>query len=399
MTTPSLYQETGLDVAVYKPTIVPATPSYTPAGSLIEDQIGARMHAYTHTIKAIGGFWGATIGILGDQLYVENWLTRIGHHVDVHNAALDTVWQGFIDKISVNIGPLSVVIGPFSGIANYVWLVYSTVDVTGSETAVGHRTSTAAYQNTASQNRYGFKYKILSSGGVTPDKAADMVQTFLEENRNPKTSQAYSGSGIGSASVTLDCLGYVHWLKYYIYNSVTTGTWVDVKDQIEDVMGADPNGLFSINYDNIESNAVTGIKRYDNDDKSGWDVIKGAVAIGDGTDYKRWLFGVYEDFVAYYNKIPSTIEYWQTLSDQDRQVRTMTGQEWVRPWNVRPGKLLQYTDFLVGETELTDVEDDLRVEFLEEVTYTAPWQISHRGGNMETLSQKMAALGLAGIGA
>lgn len=395
--TESLYKATGLNISVYEPTIVPATPSYMPAGRLVDDQIAMLAHAYTQTIKAIGGYWGATIDILGDQLYVENWIKRLGYHVEVYGPALDKIWEGFIDKISLNIGPLSVTIGPFSGIANYVWLVYSTVDLTGSETAVGHRTSTAVYQDSDSQDTYGFKYKVLSSGGVTPDKAADMVQTFLEENRNPKTSQAFSGGTAGGASVTLDCLGYVHFLKYFIYNSTTTGIWTDVKDQIEDILGTDVNGLFSTNYDNIDSNPVTGVKRWDNDDKDAWSVIKGVVAIGDGTDFKRWLFGIYNDFVAYYDKIPSSIEYQQALSDPAQQVYDM-GTAHIMPWNVRPGKMLQYTDFLIGEPESSDVEDDLRVEFIEEVTYTAPWQISHRGGNMETLSQKMAALGLAGIG-
>jgi hypothetical protein len=396
--TESFAEQTGLSIAVYEPSIDPSIPSYTPQGNMIEDDIASYAQAYSHTIKAIGGFWDATINLVGSQLHVESWIERLGYHIDATTPALDLAWAGFIDKVSINIGPLSVTIGPFGGIANYVWLVYSTVDVTGSETAVGHRASTSIYQDTTSQNRYGFKYKVLSSGGVTPDAAADMVQTFLEENRNPKTSQAFSGGAAGGASVTLDCLGYVHFLKHFIYNSVTTGTWTDVKDQIEDVLGADPNGLFSTNYDNIDSNTVTGIKRYDNDDRTAWDVIKGAVAIGDGTDHKRWLFGIYDDYIAHYSKIPSTLEYQQALSDPSQQVYGMHAEH-IKPWNVRPGKLLQYTDFLVGESDASTLEDDLRIEFIEEVTYTAPWQISHRGGNMETLSQKMAALGLAGIGA
>jgi hypothetical protein len=79
-------------------------------------------------------------------------------------------------------------------------------------------------------------------------------------------------------------------------------------------------------------------------------------------------------------------------------VETLQGLE-VKPWNVLPGKWLEYTDFLIGGTTPTNFREDSRIEFIEQVTYTMPWGLTHSGNKVGTLNQALAKLGLAGASA
>ena len=57
-----------------------------------------------------------------------------------------------------------------------------------------------------------------------------------------------------------------------------------------------------------------------------------------------------------------------------------------------------FTDFLPGMVAPTDLYEDPRAMFIEGVTFAAPGDLSVRGGNLETLPQVLAQLGLSGVG-
>jgi len=64
---------------------------------------------------------------------------------------------------------------------------------------------------------------------------------------------------------------------------------------------------------------------------------------------------------------------------------------------VQPGKWLLYPGFLVGRTTPAALRQDTRVEFVERVTFTAPYGVSHSGSKVATLPQRLARLGLGGM--
>ena len=106
---------------------------------------------------------------------------------------------------------------------------------------------------------------------------------------------------------------------------------------------------------------------------------------------------MYSSLRAKFVAIPDIVEYEALLSDPKLRVNLVGGAE-VYPWNVLPGKWLMYTDFLPGYVAPTTLREDPRIEFIESVTFTAPDGVMVRGGNLETLPQVLAQLGLSGVG-
>ncbi len=127
-----------------------------------------------------------------------------------------------------------------------------------------------------------------------------------------------------------------------------------------------------------------------------WSIIKEIVARGDAL-HNRWLFGVYGDLAGRYEAAPTEVEYVQRLSDPKVRVETPSGSE-VYPWNVLPGKWLQFPDFLIGKAQPADLREDPRMMFVEGVTYRAPYGLELRGGDVDRLSQILGQMGLAGAG-
>jgi hypothetical protein len=278
-----------------------------------------------------------------------------------------------------------------------VHIIYSTIDPTNN-TVIGTRAKTTATNDTTSQALYGILQKVLSVGGSVPADAAKIQATYLKENANPETSRSLnlgSEGGQSGVTITIDCLGYYHWLKTYVYNqTVTTGT-INASAKIIAIIAAQLNSIISSTV-NITSNTVQ-VPAFENDDYIAHNILQDVVNRGDSSD-NRWLFGVYQDRKAYYNVMPTNIEYILHLMDSAQKVESNIGAE-IYPWNILPGKWLMFPDFLIGRTAETNPRYDPRCMFIEDVTYTMPWGLQLNGGKTTTLMQKLAKLGLAGVGA
>lgn len=392
-TTPSLYETTGLDIELYKPAIVAGT-SYTPESYPLEGNLAERVTAYSHVIQAFGGYWSAmfALNILFED--IGTWLTRLGSHLIVFDSYGLPVWVGFVNQITITAGGLSITVGPLSSVGNRVQVVYSTVDTSTDPPTIGVRARTAVANNTAAQDRYGIIVKTLSTGGSTTVSAEQIRDTWLAENALPITAPQYMGEVASPVSVSVECLGYIHWLKFYPYNQTTNTGTANASTKIQNVLAADLNGLFSTSYFYIETNTLQ-VKRWEDSDSTAFSVIQGIVAMGDANS-NRYLFGVYDDQVAYYEQAPTELEYEKGLSDRDQRVRLRGGLP-IAPWNVRPGKWLFYTDFDTKEVIDDPNRDDYRFEFIESVTYTAPYGLQHYGGKLDNLPQILARLGLGGL--
>lgn len=365
-----------------------------------------RLHAdtgllgYTHSLQAFGGFWTANLTIAADLARVEDWLLRLGWHVVTYDNTLSVVWEGFVNKITVQAGNRTVNLGPLTAIVNRAYLVYSTVDTSVTPPIVGMRTRTSTINNTDSQALYGIRYRALSTGGVPEALAAQIVNRFLAERAWPKVSGNLASDAAGSMSVSVECLGYVHLLDYPYNYTANTGT-INLSDaagtgKLQVVLNACPNsGLFSSNWIRTVNN-TTAVRRYENDDRQAINILKELTAIGDGS-YNRYIFGIYAGRQAVYNAAPTDVAYYRRLSDPSGRFTTPTGQT-VAPWNVQPGQWLFYPDWNVGHSESSSRRHDSWYEFLESVVYTAPASVQTTGGDVDKLPQLLAQLGLSGIG-
>jgi len=360
---------------------------------------------YDHEHNADGGFGSANITLAANRNDVDEWIEYgLGRHIEVDGPHLGRVWEGFVNRVDVDIGPLSITRGPLLNIGNRVDIVYSTIDTTSEPPAIGQRERLSdwiGYTNdTASQALYGIIEKILSTGGLTGQAdAAKIVDTYIAENRLPETSQTFSTTrNAGGATIRLSCLGYRSWLEAYVYN-LTTGGDVNLSAKLTAVLAADPNGIISTNYFNVTANTYQ-VSQWEDEDRTAWSIIKSLLAYGDASDV-RYMFGIYEDRIPYYTAMTNDIAYYQELSDLAMRVKTTSGAT-IYPWDVRPARWLFYPDFLTGRSEpltLADQRDDPRFEFIETVRYTAPQGLSHNGAKQGTLKQVLAKYGVTGVGA
>lgn len=373
----------------------PAISSYVPRGTLITDSLASQINGYSQVIKAIGGYWTSRFSVNYSLVRAEDWIDRLGYHFEAYSPSLVRIWEGFVNKVTLNVGPLSVVRGPLVDIVNRIKVEYSIIDTSTSPPTFG-RDDTGIANNTNSQDRYGIIEKIIGASGRTAATALDQRDTWLAENALPETGHQFNSSGRATPSITVELLGYIHWLALYVYNQTTNTGTQEAQQKIEDILDADPNSLFT-DFSGIETptNPVD-VKRWENDDNEALGLVKSIVSLGD-EDNVRWLFGIYNDRRAEYRAVTDEIKYQQKLSDQKQRTETLAGDE-VKPWEVLPGYWLQYTDLLVGRSVPPERRDDSRMEFLESVTFTAPWGLSHSGSKVGTLNQKLAKLGLGTAG-
>jgi hypothetical protein len=171
---------------------------------------------------------------------------------------------------------------------------------------------------------------------------------------------------------------------------------MDASEKIIAVLQATPNlAWLAYDTDNVDPNTVQ-VHHYEDGFNLAWAIIKDIVARG-GTTNERWIFGIYNDLEAHYEAAPTDVEYVQRLSDPKVRIETTSGGE-VYPWNVKPGKWLEFPDFLIGKTQPAELREDARMLFIEGITYRAPYTLEIRGGDVDRLSQLLGQLGLTGIG-
>jgi hypothetical protein len=162
------------------------------------------------------------------------------------------------------------------------------------------------------------------------------------------------------------------------------------------VLAANPNAVFSTVYANLAANTFA-IPIEENNCKTAMEYIRQLVSIGDAAS-ARYVFGFYEDRVAYYNAIPTTPEYQYQLSSGSQAVEMYADNSTVYPWDVRPAKWIFITDFLIGRvSSTTAIRDDPRMMFIESLNFTAPFSLQLQGAKVSTLPQRLAQLGLGGM--
>lgn len=339
-------------------------------------------NSYSHTIAADGGFVSAEFALAANMATVIDWLKYgLGRHIEVYGTSGEIIWEGFVDQIAVTYGPLSIGRGPLSEITNRL-----TVKYTDFLTNTAART--VAANNTVSQEKYGIIHKTISGGTITATNADNVQATALAESAFPETAPTLSTQS-SDVGIRVSCLGYGKFFELYVYNQPDDTTY-SLREKVLEVISQEPNGVFSGNYAEIEPNTLD-VNRLDNDDRTAKTIIDELQAFGGDSNNNRRIFGVLEGRQVYLKEIPSAVEYNLRIGGNGLYVETVN-EEIVFPWNIRPGKWLDITDFSVEDDPSISLQQNLSKVFIESVTFTSPFDFSINGGKANTLSQMLAKL-------
>lgn len=393
MAIPSFHSSTGLSIVAEDP-LLKATRGWS---ERLTDQI----QTYSHEIRAIGGYWSSTININDRQDRIEDWIQNgLGRNIRVVDEALSQVFGGFVNKITVKDGPLEFVLGPLMDIENQLAFAYSTLDTTTNPPVSGYRERTAYANDTSSQALYGILQKVYSIGGSTATLAAQDRDTRIAEKAWPATDRKATLLGGSPGDLTLEVLGYWHWLTAYVYNQTALTGQIGVSTKMQAVLAAQPNtGLFSTDYSRITSNLTVLVPQYENDDRTAEAVMEGLNSVGDAS-YNRMNCGFYNNRQFVYEPVANEIRFVQRITSNGAQTDLIGGP--VQPWRVMPNGYLFFADFLAGRlppVTAAGLKSDPRCGRVEVVQYSAPYGLSVNGNPVSTLDQMLARQGLMGQGA
>lgn len=406
----------GLVLSVWKPSITSNAPgvTYVPRGHLIGDFIGYGGLGFT--MQADGGFWSLDATLAGDRLDAEEWLEYgLGRHVELVDHGLGAKWEGFVNSIQAVEGGLSTTRGPLMEIINRCSATYAMQQIIGNEivttqglqTTIGPANPPVGTVHIAARNsqlKYGIFEKIVSGGTVwSSTEAADIRDSWLNDRMEPETSKSFSVPGSTPPSVSISCLGYIHFLKNYIYDAVDAGDNVSVpiynptlsaNSKLKEVLNADPNGLLIDSAATWDFDNVSILEpRWDDQLSDAYTMVRSMVTKGSGSD-TRMLFGVYAGRKIVFKEIPTDIKYKQMLADPRQDVEEHPGNS-LYPWEVGVGEWTIFTDFMIGRAApQTPTHLDPRAMFIERVAYGTPMGLQLDGSKVGTLKQKLARLGL-----
>lgn len=375
-------------------------------GDDVIDNVADIVESYQHTISANGGYISADIVMKGNQEFLEGWLQYgLGRDIKVFGPQQQLIWEGYVNQVDVTMGGATFTRGPLSNLGNRVSAMYTpymrkctdlNVDpdcVDDGEPITGTTTETPIVEDFYSQSKYGIWEKVLNIGEAWPVDAEYIRDIFLTESAYPEGNPSLSlSSNEGDLSLKLSCRGYIDWLGYS-YNYETDNLSDEVSDIIIQIVTAEPNGIFSTQHDKIDYNPII-IPRGTSENKTAATLIGDILALGGG-NYDRWTFGVYGGRKFVYTSIPTDVEYVYYKTGRTQQVETMAGAV-VEPWDVLPCKWVAIPTFLTGfGIKIEDYRNDPRVFFGEEVSYTAPDQVTISGAKLRRLEQLLAQKGLA----
>lgn len=352
--------------------------------------IPSQINSYTHTIEANGGYKSMDVSFVVGVDEAFQWLQQVGLDASMLSRGVSQSWNGFVNEVELGYGPASIKAGPLLDIANRVRVDYSTIRYNTNPPIGGQTTYTDWADDTDSQDRFPIIEKRIGAGEASSAQAEDVRDTFLSENSFLKVGKDVNFGNANTATVTLRCLGYYEALKFFNYTYITSGGTVDADVQIERVLAADPNLTLDQSFSAIDANSSVTIKEYQDGTRTGETVIADVVAAGDGAN--RWLFGVYENRVPYYNVIPSTIFYSHYVTDNGERILDV-GDNSVDFWNVRPGQWLEFSDKPRASVGAALRSNEANT-FIESVTYTMPFSLQIRGSQVDTFTQKLYRLGL-----
>lgn len=377
-------------------TIVSEDPLFLTSRSLRQTLTG-QIERYSHEIRAIGGYYSASIQIKDRPGKIEDWIDYgLGRHILVFNPALEIIWEGFVNKLTATLGPFQFETGPLLDIGNRIAVIYTQENTTVDPPVTGVQVTTATTNNTDSQARYGIIQKFYSINGSSSTVALQLRDTYANDSKRayPATSRQTNVSGTNDPTVTIDCLGYWHYLRAFYPTNAATG-YVNLSASLQTILAANPNTMYSTDYSQITTN-TTQVRASLDGKRTAEDIIKDYVTKGDSSN-NAYNCGFYGGRTLYYAPIPTSIEYQQRISSTLGVVNSVNRV--VQPWDVQAGRFILFPDFLVGRfppTTSIGIGTDPRVGFIQVAKFTAPYSASLDGKPYSQLDQILARKGISG---
>lgn len=385
---PSTFKQTGLNITYSYPLLSVGNGMYI--GSL-SDQV----ESYSHETRSVGGYYSASMSFKTNDVVSQDWIMNgVGRHIEVFNPGQQIVWEGLVDKVTMNIGNFSISVGPLitKEVANRVKIKYSVVDYSISPPATGVTITSAVANNTASQNRFGIIERVLSGNELTETLAQSIRDSWLTEHAFPPIVVSSTLLGNSEPTLTIDCLGYWNYLSTWTYTNATAGSQT-IREKIIAVLEDSPNALFSENYSRI-SNNETDVAEQDSG-KTPDTILTELTSLGDSAS-NRYTIGMYAGRQLVYEPIPTQVGYVQHVG---AGISTLDGRR-VNSWDIVPGKWVYYTGFLRPRsipTSLAGLASDPGSGLIETVSFTAPGDVSITSARFSKLDQLFARMGMSGI--
>ena len=362
-----------------------------------EQESVTHISSYDHTITTEIGFDTATFSTVMAERNAARWFEqKLGDKVVVYNDHSMVIWEGFVNEVELVIGGLAIRTGPLTDIGNKVRAAYQTVDYS-IVFVPGEARKTDWGYNTESIGRYfTFEHEISIGDAATEEEAELIRNTYLQEFAFPPTSENIALAQSGeSYRLTVSCLGYGHLLDRYFYESDEAG-YTPAVFKLVDVLHADPDDLFAGNHP-VQANG-TMVPAWAEGNETALSIIKGLVSYGD-EDYGRWIFGVYENRRVSYYPLSTTPVYNISITPSGHQVRTANTNTVFPPELVRPGVVARIVDVLPGIATTGPAAQlgSPTTVLIESVSFSAPATVTITGGRTDTISQKLARLGLGAL--
>jgi hypothetical protein len=381
------FQTLGISQSVYEPLW---------AGSLLlDDQFARKLPQYSHEDAAFLGWDRAGSSGGAGRETIDDWINNgLGRRLVTFNHAQQPIWSGFANLVRAQVGPASYSAGPLLGVTNRGSVMFSRLYDDVSPPVVGSGESTPIAEDADSQLRYGILETVWNGGTMTLENAEQQRDILLEERRLPDKSQE-SANLPGEGTLSIEWLGFVHFLGRYVYNDLTNLT-TTVSDKLLDVLAAEPNGLFSTDYSQVAENLFL-TTAYEDQNRYGLDILQSLTALGD-INLDRHLFMVRANQRIYYRPIPASTEvtYLQYLTDYGHEYRLAGNNAVVQPWDLEPGKWLLIADFAPYSPQPYG-KKNLRLQFIERVSFSTPRAVRLAGAKVEAGPQLLAQLGLGGM--
>lgn len=365
------------------------------------------VNSYSHEINIDGGYRSASFAFNATLDDARHWMKQgLGWDVVVTSDEGVTVWNGFVNQITLNIGGTSISRGPLLDLANRVAVAYTPyVDITVSPPQTGEPTTTVFGEDLVSQSRYGVFEFIVSGGtlidnstyigGSTPPDHASMIRdAYIADYRSPAVTYNINTSASGEPIViSMECRGYVEFMNKYIYLDSNTG-YVTAPQKIISVLQASPNNVFSQDITGISQKAqhLFIVRREETQYRTAKSIIDEIVSLGDASGGATY-FMILDRRRAYYDSVPSEVSYVVDLTASDGWITTAGGQL-VEPMSIVPGRRIKISG-LIAAAASGDLDDDPTVSLITAVRYTMPNQVEISGSRLDKVSRLIARAGIA----
>lgn len=359
------------------------------------DDITANHESYTHTINAVGGFDSASFTLKGTRDYLDDWYDDgLLRRICLINPEGIVVWEGFVNRLAYNISSHTKT-KTIDNMYNRVYMRYSPLDISVFPPIAGEPI-TAIFDDPASQLKYGIKAASISGGERVDSTVYDWARTVLKNQQEIKGGDTVNTQSGDVLTMSVECKGYYHALKWLPYISYLTG-YVQAHQVIQEILNyynLINQGWISQDFGWLFYNFRTA-RRGNDDLTSCWDVIANIIKEG-GKGGERWVGGLYQNRQMVYKPAEDIgglygeeFELIRALNDPGQMIYdAATGTE-VKPWDMVPDKILHTTDLNIGG------EKDLM--YIEQVTFTEPYGLALVGDDDQRLSVYLTQRGLPSI--